>query len=245
MSAQGALEVLVDPANRQVSTVTIKEGLRLTAILEELAATTGLPVADFEAAAGDPAGLGLPAQARSTLEGWLFPATYEVGSSTTATELLRRTVARTVQELTELQVPKDQWEKTIITASLVEAERGSDEDAPKIARVLQNRLDQGIKLQLDATVNYALNRYKVGVSLKDLEVDSPYNTYRYGGLPPGPICSPGRVAIQGVLNPAPGEWLYFVTVNPDTGETKYATTESEFSQLKVELDRWLVANPGR
>ena len=245
MSAQGALDVLVDPANRDVSTVTIKEGVRLKAILEALAKATGLPVADFEAAAGRPAELGLPAQAGGLVEGWLFPATYEIGSSTTPADLLSQMVARTVAELTDLAVPPEQWERTIILASLVEAERGSDEDAAKIARVLENRLVQKIPLQLDTTVNYALDRYKVGVSLADLEVDSPYNTYKIAGLPQGAICSPGRVAIEGVLDPAEGSWRYFVAVNPDTGETRYGATEAEFAAMKAELDRWLAANPGR
>lgn len=245
MSAAGAIEVLADPANRQVSTVTIREGLRLQETLNAVAEGSRLSPEDLEAAAATPAELGLPAQAKGNLEGWLFPATYEVSDATTASDLLSQMVSRTVQELTELGVPQDQWEATIIEASLVEAERGSDADAPKIARVLDNRMRIGMPLQLDTTVNYALKRYKVGVSYEDLKVDSPYNTYTNTGLPPGPINSPGSVAIQGVLNPAEGDWIYFVAVNPDSGETKYATTSAEFAKLKAELDRWLAANPGR
>lgn len=245
MSAAGAIDVLADPANRQVNRVTVREGLRLQETLTTLAEGTGLSAEDIQAAAAAPSDLGLPAQAKGNLEGWLYPATYEVSDATTATDLLSQMVSRTIQELTDLGVPQAKWEATLIEASLVEAERGSDADAPKIARVLDNRLAKDMKLQLDTTVNYALDRYKVGVTYKDLEVDSPYNTYKYAGLPPGPINSPGSVAIQGVLDPAPGDWIYFVAVNPDTGETKYATTPAEFAQLTAELNRWLAANPGR
>ncbi len=245
MSAAGALAVLVDPTNRQVATVTIKEGLRLADIITAVSEQTTLSAEDLKAAASAPADLGLPAEAGGTLEGWLFPATYEVSNATTATQLLQEMIQRMITELTDLSVARADWERTVTFASLVQAESGSQADAPKVARVLENRLDRDWPLQLDATVNYALDRYKVAVSLRDLEVDSPYNTYRNTGLPPGPICSPGRVSLQAALNPEPGDWLYFVTVNPDTGETKYARTEPEFFQLKAELDRWLAANPGR
>ncbi len=245
MSAAGALEVLIDPTNRQVARVTIREGLRAADILPAIAAATSIPLADLEAVAKDPTGIGLPDEADGRLEGWLFPATYETSGSTTAVDLLGRMVRRTEQELTNLGVPRAEWEATIIEASLVEAERGNDEDAAKIARVLDNRIAQDMPLQLDATVNYALNRYKIAVSIAETKVDSPYNTYTRTGLPVGPICSPGRVAIQAVRNPAEGDWLYFVSVNPDSGETKFATTQEEFLLLKAELNKWLAANPGR
>ncbi|MBK6874495.1 MAG: endolytic transglycosylase MltG [Kineosporiaceae bacterium] len=245
MSAAGALQVLADPANRVVKKVTVKEGLRLVEILDALAKGSGIPLADFQAAVKQPAEIGLPAEAGGRVEGWLFPATYEISPQTTALDLIADMVQKTKAELTQLGVEPPRWKAVIIEASLVEAERGSDEDAGKIARVFANRIAQKRPLQLDTTVNYALNRRKVAVSLKDLTVDSPFNTYRHAGLPVGAICSPGVVAIQGVLNPVEGPWLYFVAVNPDTGETKYATTEAEFAVLKAELDKWLAANPGR
>ncbi|MFN8081854.1 MAG: endolytic transglycosylase MltG [Kineosporiaceae bacterium] len=245
MSAAGALEVLADPANRIVKKVTIQEGKRLVEILASLATATGIPLADFQAAVKQPAEIGLPAEAGGRAEGWLFPATYEISPQTTAVDLVSEMVQKTKTELTQLGVEPRQWKNVIIEASLVEAERGSDADAPKIARVFANRMAQNRPLQLDTTVNYALNRRKVAVSVKDTTVDSPYNTYRRAGLPVGAICSPGTVAIQGVLHPAEGPWLYFVAVNPDTGETKFATTEAEFAVIKAELDKWLAAHPGR
>lgn len=245
MSSRGALEILADPANRIVSKVTVKEGMRVSEILPALAEATGIPLAQFQAAVKAPTEIGLPSQAAGRVEGWLFPATYEISPKTTATDLLAEMVRRTVDELNELGVAEDRWNAVIIEASLVEAERGSDADAPKIARVFVNRMEQSRPLQLDTTVNYALNRRKVAVTIKDTQVASPYNTYLRPGLPVGAICSPGRVAIEGVLSPAEGPWLYFVAVNPDTGLTKYATTEEEFFALQAELNTWLKANPGR
>ncbi len=247
MSAAGALEILVDPANRVVlNKVVVKEGQRVSDVLPEAAKVTGIPIADLQAAAKDPAAIGLPAQAGGLVEGWLFPATYETDPKTTAASLLGQMVAKTVAELTELNVPTTKWHDVIVEASLVEAERGANpEDAGKIARVLDNRMAAKRPLQLDTTVNYVLNRRKVAVSTAETQIDSPYNTYRVTGLPKGAISNPGLVAIKAVLDPTPGPWLYFVAVNPDTGETKYATTEAEFWKLTEELNAWLKQHPGR
>ncbi len=125
-------------------------------------------------------------------------------------------------------------------ASLVEAE-GRGDDMPKIARVIYNRLENvgtaGTigRLEIDATVNYALGR-NLGVALseEDLNVDSPYNTRRVAGLPPGPIEAPGDAAMQAAANPADGDWYYYVTVNLKTGETKFAETYEQFQQYKGE-----------
>ena len=245
MTAAGALDVLANPANRQVTTVTLNEGLRLPQLPDKLAAGTKLPRADLEAASKNVTALGLPAQAKGQLEGWLFPATYEVTPKTTATGLLSQMVAQMVTELTTLGVPPAQWQRTVIEASLVQAESGSEADSPKIARVLENRIAAKRPLQLDTTVNYALNRYKVAVAEKDTRYPSPYNTYLHLGLPVGAICSPGEIALKAVLHPAPGPWMYFVAVNPDTGLTKYGVTVADFTALQNELNAWLKAHPGR
>jgi len=246
MTAAGALELLVDPANLVVKRFTVTEGQRLTEILDVVAEGTGIPRADLEAAVKHPADIGLPEQAGGLVEGWLFPATYAVSPDLSAAEVLAQMVRRTVKELTDLDVASAEWNQTIIEASLVEAERGqNEEDAAKIARVLVNRVAANRPLQLDTTVNYALGRRKVAVTEKETKIDSPYNTYLHPGLPVGAICSPGGVAIQAVLHPAEGPWMYFVAVNPDTGQTKFATTEQEFFALQAELNKWLAANPDR
>jgi UPF0755 protein len=126
----------------------------------------------------------------------------------------------------------------MIVASLVESEANREEDRGKVARVIYNRLETDAtngKLQIDATVNFALGR-DLGLALtqEQLNVDSPYNTRRYAGLPPGPIESPGDAAIEAAANPTEGDWVYYVTVNLDTGETKFTEDYDEFLRLKNE-----------
>ena len=129
-------------------------------------------------------------------------------------------------------------------ASLIEAE-GRGGDMPKIARVIYNRLENpgtaGTvgKLQIDASVNYGLGQ-KLGVALtsEQLAQDTPYNTYTREGLPPTPIEAPGDAAIAAALNPADGDWYYYVTVNLATGETKFAATPEEFATYKAEYQEY-------
>jgi UPF0755 protein len=125
--------------------------------------------------------------------------------------------------------------QVIIVASLVQAEGGRLQDYPKIARVIYNRLAQGMKLQLDSTVLYGLGTYGILASDLQLQSDSPYNTYKRTGLPPGPIDSPGNAAIEAALNPTPGDWLYFVTVDPKTHVTLFTNSVTQFDQYEQEL----------
>src|SRR5581483_3922153 len=127
--------------------------------------------------------------------------------------------------------------EVITIASLVQAEGGRISDYPKIAEVIYNRLNQGIKLQLDSTVMFALHKYGILASNADLKVKSPYNTYANPGLPPGPIDSPGDAAIKAALHPVHGNLLYFVTVDPKNRITKFTSSEKVFAQLKAELEK--------
>ena len=131
----------------------------------------------------------------------------------------------------------------LIKASIVQAEAGRSQDMPKVARVLENRLARHIPLQLDSTVSYATGHFGITTSARDRASRSPYNTYRVAGLPPGPIDSPGIAAVKAVLNPAAGDWLFFVTVNPDTGETKFAVTEAQRVAITREFQAWLRTHP--
>jgi UPF0755 protein len=124
-------------------------------------------------------------------------------------------------------------------ASLVQAEARDDEDFAKVSRVIYNRLEKSMPLQFDSTVHYAVGRDgKVSTSEEDRNVDSPYNTYRHPGLPPTPIMAPGEQAIKAALEPAEGDWLYFVTTNPDTGETKFAETFAEHQKNVAEFKEY-------
>ncbi|GAA1504461.1 hypothetical protein GCM10009677_40790 [Sphaerisporangium rubeum] len=236
---------LLDPELRLKTTLTLREGLRLSQVYEQLSTATGRSVKEFQAAAKDAKGLGLPSYARGRLEGFAFPATYEVSPRTSPEELLGAMVERFDRAaddaglvagarrvgLTPLQV--------ITVASIVQAESGKYEDMPKVARVIYNRLnrDPQMKLQMDSTVMYGLGEYGIAATHEQLKSKSPYNTYARLGLPPGPIGNPGDHAIEAALNPAEGPWLYFVTVDPKKKITKFTDSEAEFFKLAEEFNR--------
>lgn len=249
MRAADAFEILSNPDKLIKTAVTIPEGLRLTDILDLLATRTDFSRAQFEKALKSPAKLGLPDYANGSAEGYLFPSTYDVTPDSTPASVLKMMIDKwqAVAEDTDLEAKASALGVTpgelMTIASLVEAE-GRGDYTPKIAQVIYNRLDtEGYptfgKLQIDATVNYALNRSLVAIpTLEDTKVDSPYNTYAYPGLPPGPIEAPGEAAIQAALDPEPGDWLFYVTVNLKTGETKFTESYDEFLSFKAELQEY-------
>ncbi len=246
MSAEQALTVLIDPGNIVSNSVTIPEGLRVVDIVDILVEKTDFRRRAFEKALDDPEALGLPDYAGGNPEGYLFPSTYGFGPKETPESMLRTMVERWKQaaadaDLEQAAAALDLTPHELMTvASLVEAE-GRGDDMPKISRVIYNRLADPTgptigRLQIDATVNYALDRSLVAIpTTEDLEVDSPYNTYQVAGLPPGPIEAPGDAAIQAASNPADGNWLFYVTVNLETGETKFTESYDEFLSFKDEL----------
>jgi UPF0755 protein len=249
MTGAAAFALLIDPANRNADRVVIREGLWKDEVFAALSESSGIPVADYEKAAQDAAAIGLPAEADGNVEGWLFPASYEFSDSMSATEQLSQMVALTVKALQDTGVDKADWERTLVIASIVEGEVSGDADRGKVARVILNRLDGGPPsfglLQMDSTVHYAAQeRGKAGTTDEQRNSDSPYNTYKVQGLPPGPIGNPGRASIEAAANPTPGDWLFFVTVDPDTGETKFASTQAEHDRNVQEFNDWCSANPG-
>jgi UPF0755 protein len=244
MSGQAALDLMLDPVARLVSRVTIPEGLTAAATLDRLAEETGVPREDLEAATADPAALGLPAWTNGSVEGFLFPATYDFEPDTSPAEMVRAMVARANQAFTDLQIPAEQLQEVLTEASIVQAEAASPEDMAKVARVLENRIAIDMPLQLDTTVNYANGKSGITTTPEDRANPSPYNTYMHAGLPPGPISNPGEEALSAALSPADGNWLFFVVVNPDTGETRFAATAEEHQQNVLLFQQWLRENPG-
>ncbi|GAB3445338.1 endolytic transglycosylase MltG [Phycicoccus ginsengisoli] len=245
MKASDALAILLDSANRaDVPRVTIREGLWKNEVFAALSKASGLPVSAYQAAAKDPAALGLPDYAKGNVEGWLFPSTYEFAKDSTAAQQLKQMVAMTLSELTKAGVAEGDRERVITVASIVEGEVSGDADRGKVARVIENRLaSKGAPnfglLQMDSTVHYAVQkRGRAGTSNADRQSPSPYNTYKVQGLPPGPINSPGAASIEAAANPTPGPWLFFVTVDPDTGETKFAATQAEHDRNVKEFQSW-------
>jgi UPF0755 protein len=245
MSGKAALDLLLQPSSRLVSRVTLPEGLTAAVTLQKVAAATHVPLDQLQAAAANPAAIGLPPYAGGKVEGFLFPATYDFEPNTTPTEMLQAMVDRTQKALDGLAVPADQRMHVLTEASIVQAEGKTPDDMAKIARVLDNRLAAGMPLQLDTTVNYANGKNGVTTTAQDRANPSPYNTYAHPGLPPGPIGNPGEDAIRAVLAPAQGSWLYFVVVNPDTGETRFATTPQEAQANTALFQQWLREHPGR
>jgi len=245
MSSQAALDALTDPANKLENTFVIPEGTALPDVLVAASEGTAIPLEELQAAAAEsPQSYGLPAEA-TTLEGFLFPATYTLDPGIDAHGVLKTLVDRQFQALDEAGVaPADRW-KTVILASIVQREAGSNtDDFPKIARVFQNRLDQGINLESDATVAYGTgNMHTVWTTDEErADASNPYNTYANPGLPVGPIGNPGDVAINAALHPADGTWLFFVPVNLATGETVFSTTVEEHDAAVAQLQEWCAAS---
>jgi len=128
-------------------------------------------------------------------------------------------------------------------ASIIEREVSRDEDRPKVARVIYNRLARGMRLEMDSTVHYIVNESgKVFTSAEQRNIDSPYNTYLKKGLPPGPISAPGRKSLEAAVNPAEGDWLFFVAVNLDTGETEFNSDLNGHNASRDKLNQWCNAS---
>ena len=245
MSAQGAVDALVDPANKVELRVTVPEGYTLPQVLERLERDLGIPQAELLQASGDLAHFELPEDAVS-LEGWLFPATYTFDEGVTAVDVLSTMVERQRQALETAGVAEADQERVLTFASIVQREARLPEDFGRVARVFQNRLDVGMPLQSDATVAYGTGNLHVVTTTAEERADAsnPYNTYANPGLPVGPIGAPGDTAIQATLAPTEGDWLYFVTVNPETGETVFSETLAEHEVGVAQFQQFLRDNPG-
>lgn len=243
MSSAGALDALADGANRVVNTVTIKEGWRIGKVLSALADATKLPLSDFQAAAKSLKTLGIPATEVSA-EGWLFPATYSFDPDVSAVSVLREMVTRMNTELDKFGVARERAHSVLTLAALIQAEARRTDDFYKVSRVFLNRIEQGMKLQSDATVSYGVNGNTVSTTAADRLAANGYNTYLHEGLPIGPISAPGALAIDAALHPAAGKWLYFCAVNLATGETVFSNTYAEHAVAVKQWRDWMKANPG-
>jgi UPF0755 protein len=238
MSAQSALDALLDESNRKVNSAVIREGLTLSSYVELLSAGTGIPVEDFEAAVADYTSYGLPKNAVS-LEGYLFPATYEFDPGATAHDIIQVLVDRTFESLDAAGVePKDR-NKVLTIASIIQREARIEKDFYKVSRVIQNRLDIPMRLEMDSTAQYGDDAQESAFSTAEqLEAVNGYNTYTKDGLPIGPIAGVGDLAIDAALNPVDGPWIFFVTINLDTGKTVFSETVDEHDRARDRLLAW-------
>lgn len=243
MTAAAALTALQDPKSRMANTVRIAEGGTIASSLPRIVDGVGLKLEDLQAAVKDPAAYGVQAK---SLEGWLFPATYTFDPGVTAKDVVQRMVDRTRESLQKAGVPDADAQRVLTIASIIEREARTP-DFAKVSRVIENRLADGMRLQMDSTAQYGFGELHAGKASTSKEAqnnDNAWNTYVITGLPATPIASAGDAAIDAAMHPADGPWLYFVTVNMSTGETQFSTTYEEHQQAIKKMQSWCKANPG-
>src|SRR5262249_75072 len=246
MSAALAFALLLKPSSRVQLSVTIPEGLRLSSIIAVLGKHTKDPDG-YQQAIKDTSALGLPSYARGKPEAYLFPAPHRLPPGHPPARVPTKMGAGENQEAASVhrpapgkpgQIPERQ---AIIVASLVQAEGRRAADFPKIARGIYNRLNLGMPLQLGRTAMYALKKYRIRGTAPQTQINSSYNHNHATRPPPGPIDSPGGTAIKAALHPSAGhrDWIYFVTVNPKTGLTKFTSSITQFRAYEAELNAYL------
>ncbi|MFK0289174.1 endolytic transglycosylase MltG [Streptomyces sp. NPDC090442] len=218
------LAVLIVPRllrERQYGQLAVPEGQRASQIYASVDQALHVPQGTT-ARAAKTAHLDLPAEAKGNPEGYLFPATYPLRKDTTPESLLSYMVKTAGQRLTADGITQY---RTVVIASIVQAEADRPADMGKVARVVDNRLARNMPLQMDSTINYALGRSTLHTTHADTRTNSPYNTYKFEGLPPTPIANPGADALKAAAAPPAGDWLYFVTVKP--GDTRFTANYQE------------------
>ncbi|SDE99824.1 UPF0755 protein [Blastococcus fimeti] len=237
MSGQAALDLLLGEGSRLMTRVTIPEGLTVARVLERIATETGRPIEELQAAAADVAALGLPAYANGQLEGYLFPATYDVDPDQTPADVLRAMVEQYMVVTGGLQLEARAAAlgrspaEVVTVASMIQSETRLDEERPDVAQVIYNRLGQGIPLGIDATLAFGLGKSGNDLTVTDLRTDSPYNTRTRVGLPPTAISSPGEASLEAALTPTTGDLLYYVLEN-DEGAHFFTADYAEFQAAR-------------
>jgi UPF0755 protein len=236
MKASYAVALMLKPAALVDYKVVIPEGFTAKAIVQTIAAKTKISASSLQAAVNDPSALGLPSYSGGKVEGFLFPATYDIQPSETAADVLKAMVTRYDQAATATKLAAGAQRlgmseyDVLRLASIVQAEGRLVDDFPKIAEVFLNRIHTGTRLDSDATLYYVLGHDHGALTSADLQNPSAYNTRLHTGLPPTPIDSPGEAAIDAVLHAPKGPYLYFVTID-QAGHTAFAKTLDQFNTL--------------
>ncbi|SDD11829.1 endolytic transglycosylase MltG [Streptomyces prasinopilosus] len=235
------LLVLGGGADPRPATLVVPEGRRANQVYAAVDKALELPAGSTKKSLAK-ADLELPGDADGNPEGYLFPAAYPLEEGTTPERLLALMVETANRKFNSAPVAAGAQRnamnvyQAVTVASLVQAEASSKADMGKVARVIFNRLERGMPLQMDSTVDYALGRSTPGTKERDIEADSPYNSYTRMGLPPTPIDNPGEDAMRAAVSPTPGDWLYFVTVKP--GDTRFTADDEEHRRNLAESDAW-------
>ncbi|RRR86520.1 endolytic transglycosylase MltG [Streptomyces sp. RP5T] len=228
---------------KESTTLVIPEGWRAGQVYDAVDKALGRPPGTAKKSLAK-ADLKLPADAEGNPEGYLFPATYPLergGRKTTPEALLSFMVDTANKKFNGAPIAAGAQRnamnvyQAVTIASIVQAEAANKADMGKVARVVFNRLERGMPLQMDSTINYALNRSTLRTTGSDLRIDSPYNSYQRMGLPPTPIDNPGEDAMRAAINPTPGDWLYFVTVKP--GDTRFTNSFEQHRRNVAEFEK--------
>ncbi|MEL3944427.1 MULTISPECIES: endolytic transglycosylase MltG [Streptomyces] len=235
-----AVPLLLPEEEPRPKTLTIPEGWRSVQVYEAVDKALDVPAGTTKQAVSK-TDLKLPGDAGGNPEGYLFPATYPLSSQSTPASVLSYMVNTANKKFSGGHVTAGADRnavnvyQTVTIASMVEAEADNPADMGKVARVIYNRLDRGMPLQMDSTINYALNRSTLRTTSRDTKIGSPYNTYARMGLPPTPIANPGEAAMRAATSPTQGDWLYFVTVKP--GDTRFTANYEEQQRNVAEFNR--------
>lgn len=234
MKASDVVKILSDQSQAG-GFAEIRAGERVSDIIANAAQASGIDVSEFQAIIdGGESGI-LPEEAGGKFEGWLEPGSYNAQNKS-AEDIIKSMVDARIAKLDDLGVPTgSERERILIIASIAESEVGSDKYYGQVARVILNRIDSDMALGMDTTVAYGLGISASRLTDDQLNDDSnPYNTRIHKGLTPTPISNPGDDAIKASINPPEGKWMYFVTTNLQTGETKFVETEDEFWKIRDE-----------
>ncbi|WP_327347504.1 endolytic transglycosylase MltG [Streptomyces europaeiscabiei] len=222
------------------TSLVIPEGWRSGQVYAAVDKALALPAGSTKKSLAK-AELTLPADAEGNPEGYLFPATYPLREKSTPESLLSFMVETAHKKFNGGHVTAGAQRnamnvyQAVTIASIVQAEAAAEKDMGRVARVIFNRLERGMPLQMDSTINYALNRSTLDTTADDTKIDSPYNSYRRMGLPPTPIANPGEAAMRAAVNPTSGDWLYFVTVKP--GDTRFTANYQEHLRNVAEFNQ--------
>ncbi|MEV5430879.1 endolytic transglycosylase MltG [Streptomyces sp. NPDC052701] len=220
------------------TTLVVPEGWRTSQVYAAVDKVLALPPGTTRKSLAK-AALKLPDDAEGNPEGYLFPATYPLDEKATPQKLLSSMVDTADRRFNGAPIAAGAQRnamnvyQAVTIASIVQAEAATKADMGKVARVIFNRLERGMPLQMDSTINYALNRSSRATTENDTRIDSPYNSYQRMGLPPTPIANPGEDAVRAAINPTPGDWLYFVTVKP--GDTRFTADYAEHQRNVAEF----------
>ena len=239
LSARDALDRMLEGPQVKFITATFPEGSWLPEFAERLEEDTGVKGREFLRVleSGKVKSNILPDDSNN-FEGLLFPSTYQIVEEDTARTIAQRLVDETEKQLNGVDTSRARAMgysnyQIMIIASMIQAEAGVSQDRAKIARVIYNRLDEGMMLGIDATVIYALGERKNSLTGQDLEVDSPFNTRKVAGLPPTPIGAPGAEAMKAAAHPAEGPWLYYVLSDCD-GRHAFSVEYNDFLADKAD-----------